>query len=143
MKRNQTTLRSALAGISLLIALLANISIRAQEAAKTEPAAEPPAAETAAAEPQASPPIFGMDTTGTVDIGYRWNVGLRGSQDMYRTLVNLGEGPRLLSANLTMNSPLGAGKYVDRIQLNASAWGGDPYNTLRLFAEKSRAYQFT
>jgi hypothetical protein len=57
--------------------------------------------------------------------------------------VNLGEGPRLLGANLTMMSPLGAGKYVDRIQLNASAWGGDPYNTLRLFAEKSKTYQFT
>ena len=58
-------------------------------------------------------------------------------------LVNLGEGPRLLGANLTMNSPLGAGKYIDRLQLNASAWGGDPYNTLRLFAEKSGVYQFS
>ena len=84
-----------------------------------------------------------MDTTGTLDVGYRWNVGLRGSEDLYRSLVNLGEGPRLLGANLTMSSPLGAGKYVDRLQLNASAWGGDPYNTLRLFAEKSGAYQFS
>jgi hypothetical protein len=84
-----------------------------------------------------------MDTTGTIDLGYRWNAGLRGSNDLYRSLVNLGEGPRLLGANLTMNSPLGTGKYIDRLQLNASAWGGDPYNTLRLFAEKSEAYQFS
>jgi hypothetical protein len=42
-----------------------------------------------------------------------------------------------------MNSPLGTGKYIDRLQLNASAWGGDPYNTLRLFAEKSEVYQFS
>ena len=48
-----------------------------------------------------------------------------------------------LGANLTMNSPLGTGKYIDRLQLNASAWGGDPYNTLRLFAEKSEVYQFS
>lgn len=100
------------------------------------------AQEAPTAEPQ-PPPIFGMETSGTVDIGYRWNTGLRGSQDLYRSLVNLGEGPRLLGTNLTMNSPLGAGKYIDRLQLNASAWGGDPYNTLRLYAEKAGAYQFT
>ncbi len=97
----------------------------------------------AAKEPQPPAPIFGMDTTGTFDLGYRWNTGLRGSQDLYRSLVNVGDGPRLLGANLTMNSPLGTGKYIDRLQLNASAWGGDPYNTLRLFAEKTGAYQFS
>ena len=113
--------------------LLSGSSLRAQEAAASKPVAEP----------EAPPPIFGMETTGSLDLGYRWNAGLRGSHDLYRSLVNLGEGPRLLGANLTMASPLGAGKYVDRIQLNASAWGGDPYNTVRLFAEKSGIYQFS
>ena len=137
--------------VFLLICLLLTPLLCAQETASPKPAQETaapePAKETASPEPAKEPqppaPVFGMDTTGTLDVGYRWNVGLRGSEDLYRSLVNLGEGPRLLGANLTMNSPLGAGKYVDRLQLNASAWGGDPYNTLRLFAEKSGAYQFS
>lgn len=128
--------------VFLLICLLLTPLLCAQETASPEPA-KGPASPEPAKEPQPPAPIFGMDTTGTLDVGYRWNVGLRGSEDLYRSLVNLGEGPRLLGANLTMNSPLGAGKYVDRLQLNASAWGGDPYNTLRLFAEKSGAYQFS
>lgn len=119
--------------IAGLLALLCEVPVLAQEAAAAEPT---PASQT-------PPPIFGMETTGTLDLGFRWNTGLRGSQDLYRSLVNLGEGPRLQGANLTMNSPLGAGKYVDRLQLNASAWGGDPYNTLRLFAEKAGTYQFS
>jgi hypothetical protein len=116
--------------VFLLICLLLTPLLCAQETASPEPA-KGPASPEPAKEPQPPAPIFGMDTTGTLDVGYRWNVGLRGSEDLYRSLVNLGEGPRLLGANLTMNSPLGAGKYVDRLQLNASAWGGDPYNTLR------------
>ncbi|HEX2522657.1 MAG TPA: hypothetical protein VHP35_11075, partial [Terriglobia bacterium] len=135
----------------LLICLLLTPLLCAQEPASPKPAQETaapePAKETAspepAKEPEAPAPVFGMETTGTVDLGYRWNVGLRGSEDLYRSLVNLGDGPRLLGANLTMSSPLGAGKYIDRLQLNASAWGGDPYNTLRLFAEKSGVYQFS
>ena len=137
--------------VFLLICLLLAPLLCAQETASPKPAKETaspePAQETASPEPTKEPPppapVFGMDTTGTLDVGYRWNVGLRGSEDLYRSLVNLGEGPRLLGANLTMNSPLGTGKYIDRLQLNASAWGGDPYSTLRLFAEKSGAYQFS
>jgi hypothetical protein len=89
------------------------------------------------------PKILGKDATGTVDIGYRWTAGFRGSQALYRSLVNLGEGPRLLGANLNFADPVGTGKYLDRLQINASSWGGDPYNTLRLYAEKAGAYQFS
>src|SRR5262247_2342857 len=106
MERKQTALR-AFAIFGLLV-LLGGPSSHTQEGAKPQPASEQPAAETAAtdtaaadtaaAEPQPSPPVFGMETSGTLDIGYRWNAGLRGNQDMYRTLVNLGEGPRLLGA---------------------------------------------
>src|SRR5262245_37504024 len=119
MERKQTAL-GAFAIFGLLV-LLGGTSSHAQEGAKPQPASEQTAAETdaetaatdtaaadtAAADPQPSPPVFGMETSGTLDIGYRWNAGLRGNQDMYRTLVNLGEGPRLLGANLTMSNPLG------------------------------------
>ena len=84
-----------------------------------------------------------MEATGSVDIGYRWKAGFSGNEDMYRSIVNLGQGPRLLGANFNLSNPLGKGKYVDRLQFNANSWGGDPYNTARLFAEKTGIYQFT
>src|SRR4030095_12140623 len=50
---------------------------------KDTPSPQPPQ-ETASPEPtKESPPpapVFGMDTTGTLDVGYRWNVGLRGRE---------------------------------------------------------------
>ena len=68
---------------------------------------------------------------------------MRGNDDMYRSIVNLGRGPRLLGANFSLTNPLETGKYVDRLQFNASSWGGDPYNTAHLTAEKTGVYQFT
>jgi hypothetical protein len=38
---------------------------------------------------------------------------VRGNESVYRSLVNLGEGPKLFDANLSMNSPLGS-KQVSR-----------------------------
>ena len=96
----------------------------------------------APSEPQ-SVRVLGMESTGTVDIGYRWKAGFQGSEDLYRSLVNLGEGPKLFGANLNFSNPLGTGKYVDRLQINATSWGGDPYNTLRVYAEKASLYQFS
>ncbi len=107
--------------------------LEAQEAPQSE----------APSEAQTAHQIAGMETTGSMDVGYRWTAGFRGNEDVYRSLVNLGEGPKLFDANLSMNSPLGSNKYVDRLQFNASSWGGDPYNTLRLYAEKSGVYQFS
>jgi len=97
----------------------------------------------APSEPQAAPQVAGMETTGTLDMGYRWTGGFSGNENLYRSLVNLGEGPKLFGANLSMNSPRGDNKYIDRLQFNASAWGGDPYNTARLYAEKVGIYQFS
>ena len=35
-------------------------------------------------------------SAGSVDLGYRWNSNVAGSLDTYRSIVNLGEGPRVL-----------------------------------------------
>jgi len=118
----------------VILTVLFPYLLEAQEAPQPEASSEPQTA---------APQIAGMETTGTLDVGYRWTAGLRGSEDLYRSLVNLGEGPKLFGANLSMNSPLGSNKYIDRLQFNASAWGGDPYNTLRLYAEKVGTYQFS
>ncbi len=116
-----------------MLALFSPVLIDAQE---NEKAAQP-------VETESPPIIAGLEAKGTVDIGYRWLAGLRGSEDIYRSLVNLGEGPRLLGANLILEGPLGSNKYVDHLQFNASAWGGDPYNTMRIYAEKTGSYQFS
>ena len=94
-------------------------------------------------EPTQPPKVLGMESTGTVDLGYRWTAGFRGNDDIYRSLVNLGEGPKLFGANLYFANPSGTNKYIDTLRLNASSWGGDPYNTLRLYAEKKDVYQFS
>jgi hypothetical protein len=109
----------------------------------TPPEATDTAAQPAAPSEPQPPKILGKEATGTVDIGYRWKAGFQGSEDLYRSLVNLGEGPKLLGANLNFSDPLGTGKYVDRLQINATSWGGDPYNTLRVYAEKASVYQFS
>ncbi len=86
--------------------------------------------------------IRGMEATGVVDVGYRSIAGFNGSQDYYRSVVNLGNGPRLLFANMDFQSPLGTKKYFDKLHFDASAWGGDPYNTIRVYAQKAGVYEF-
>ncbi|HYM12578.1 MAG TPA: hypothetical protein VEU62_17710 [Bryobacterales bacterium] len=80
------------------------------------------------------------ESTGTLDFGYRWVLGQGGSRDLYRSLVNLGEGPKLFGADLSLRRP--SGRLYDRFDLHASSWGGDPYNTARLDASRSGLYDF-
>jgi hypothetical protein len=40
--------------------------------------------------------------TGSLELGYRWGTGVGGSFDSYRSVVNLGAGPTLLGAELTL-----------------------------------------
>ena len=39
-----------------------------------------------------------LSMTGSVDVGYRWISGVGGNFDVYRSVVNLAEGPKLLGA---------------------------------------------
>lgn len=74
----------------------------------------------------------------TVEAGNRWVQDIRGSSDLYRSVVNLGEGPRLFGAQAQYVDP--GGKYADRIDVNAYSWGGDPYNTAHVNADKKGVY---
>jgi hypothetical protein len=65
---------------------------------------------------------------------------MNGSFDTYRSVVNLGEGPRLLNFDFTMSPAL---KWIDELDLHANSWGGDPYNTARFRALKRGAYRIT
>src|ERR1700689_2425888 len=43
--------------------------------------------------------------TGWIDFGYTWRSDVAGSVDTYRSLVNLGSGPKLLGAEFTLTDP--------------------------------------
>ena len=66
----------------------------------------------------------------SVELGYR-ATDITGSGDMYDTLVDLQQGPRLLDQTLSMQSLDHQGILFDRLYLNSFGWGGDPNNALR------------
>lgn len=78
--------------------------------------------------------------TGSIDVGYRWNTGVGGSFTSYRDIVNLGSGPKLLGADLTITDP--NQHFFDVIHVRASDWGGDPYSTVHVDARKAKRYDF-
>ena len=79
--------------------------------------------------------------SGSVDVGYRWRSGVGGSLDTYRTVVNLGSGLRLMGLDLSLESA--ARRWFDRINVRASNWGGDPYNTAHVDASRHDWYNFS
>ena len=107
-----------------------------QPAAK--PADQPAAA--AAAAPAENPAGEGW-LKGSINVGYRWIPNISGNQQVYRSVVNLGEGPKLLDADFTLTDP--KKRVFDRVDVHAASWGGDPYNTLRIDMQKERWYRLT
>lgn len=110
--------------------------VQAQDAGQTKEAA---AAPTPAAETPASPvPSSELAVTGSVDAGYRWQTGVGGSNETYRSIVNLGSGPKLLGSEMTIVDS--KGRVFDRLNVRAYGWGDDPYGTVHADAFKSRLY---
>ena len=87
--------------------------------------------------------IFGPDAEYRLelDFGYRWQINLKGSEDLYRTQVNLGEGPKLFGGTFFFVPADGDDKFFDRLELQMNNWGGEPYNTVRVRASKSGIYE--
>ena len=79
--------------------------------------------------------------TGSIDVGYRWGTGVGGSFDTYRSIVNLGSGPKLLGADFTLTDP--KHRAFDQIRVRANGWGDEPYQTVHLDARKSKLYDFS
>ena len=124
------------------------------QAAQTAPAAQPPAqaaqpaqkpadaAAKAEEKPAESPAPSGEQwLSGTIDFGYRWLTDIRGNFQQYRSVVNLGEGPKLFGLDFTIQDP--KKRLFDKIDARAYGWGGDPYNTAHLDARKQGVYDFT
>lgn len=106
----------------------------AQDAAQQAPAAQAPAAPPS--------PTAATDNwlQGSIQLGYRWIPNINGSFDTYRSVINLGQGPKLLDADFTLLNP--SKRFFDRADIHASSWG-DPYNTLRADVEKDGLYRLT
>ncbi|UCF37582.1 MAG: hypothetical protein JSU96_01560 [Acidobacteriota bacterium] len=88
-------------------------------------------------------PIFGQDDDEyqiELDLGYRWKAGFRGSEDLYRSQLDLGEGPKLFGANLFFAPAEGKDQYFDRLEMRLDNWGGEPYNTAQVRMAKNGLY---
>ena len=114
----------------------------AQTPAQRPPTSPAPAPRSAAAERTPSPvPSAESWLTGSIDVGYRWRTDVGGSFDTYRSIVNLGSGPKLLGADFTLTDP--KHRAFDQIHVRANGWGDEPYQTVHLDAKKSKLYDFS
>ncbi len=109
-------------------------------AGQTPPLA-PSETKPAAAAPEQKPAASESWFSGSVDVGYRWRTDVGGSFNTYRSVVDLGEGPKMLGAEFTILDP--SKHFLDRIDVRAYNWGDDPYATLHVSARKARRYDFT
>jgi len=112
----------------------------APAAAPSVSTAQPTAQAAAAPPPPAAAPAGTEWITGSVDIGYRFVTGIAGSDAAYRSMVDLGQGPRLLGLNATIEDP--TKRFFDRLTISGMGWGGDPYTTAHVDAVKHRVYRF-
>lgn len=114
----------------------------AQDQSKPGPDAAAQPAPAAPAPAAAPAPTAATDNwlQGSIQLGYRWIPNIDGSNAAYRSVVNLGEGPKLLDADFTLLNP--SKRFFDRADIHASSWG-DPYNTLRGDVQKDGLYRLT
>ena len=76
--------------------------------------------------------------SGRFLVGYR-NVDIDGSITKYREDLNLDDGPRLFELNFDYEAPEES-RHLDRLQLDVTSFGGDPFETLRFSARKHGRY---
>jgi hypothetical protein len=75
------------------------------------------------------------------EVGYRFAT-IGGDGGMYDSTVNYGDGIRLLSSSLTVQSRDGHGRLFDRLVITTQGLGGDPYESAILRIEKNRLYRY-
>ncbi|HSR54563.1 MAG TPA: hypothetical protein VLV83_27365 [Acidobacteriota bacterium] len=76
-----------------------------------------------------------------LDFGGRALFNESGNEDLYRSQVNLGQGPKLFGADVLIDSPHDAGRFFDHIEFRADSWGGEPYNSIRASISRAGAYK--
>jgi len=119
-----------------LIVLFVTLPLIAQEAQKPADQTAASTSSPAAADATAHDNVV----EGYIDAGYRWVDFRGGSFDTYRSVVNLGEGPKVFDVDGLIRSA--DRKYFDRISIKGTGWGGEPYTTARVDAFKERTYDW-
>ncbi len=107
------------------------------EAPKPEAPKEAPKAEAAKPDPEIQP-VKESPLSITIDTGYRFLSDVGGNFGTYRSVVNLGEGPKVLGVDAAVKdwkNPL-----FDRFEVSARSWGGEPYSTLRTSIGRRNVY---
>ena len=85
--------------------------------------------------------VADYNIVNSMETGYRFRT-FGGSFDQYRSTVNYGDGVRLFSSFLTVNSKDGHGKYFDEISLTTQGLGNDPYESATLRIQKNGLYRY-
>ncbi len=78
----------------------------------------------------------------TVETGYRWRVNFNGSEDLYRSQLDYGEGPKLFSADYFDIKTEPGDHFFDRLDFRLSNWGGEPHSSAQFHMAKNGAYDF-
>ena len=78
---------------------------------------------------------------GLLRFGFR-GVDVGGAEGKYRQHVNLDSGPRLFELRFDYEPVGGFGEAVDKLSLDITQFGGDPFETLRFNLRKYGAYDF-
>jgi hypothetical protein len=116
----------------------------AQEQAAPPPVATPapaPAAQSATSDATSPVPSTEPVLTGWIDLGYRWRTDVGGSFDAYRSIIDLGSGPKLIGTDFKLTDP--KHRWFDQIQVRADSWGDEPSSSLHVEAKKSSLYDFS
>jgi hypothetical protein len=79
--------------------------------------------------------------TQSFELGYRFK-DVFDDEGMYRSVVDMGNGLRLLSSSLSIYSKDGHGHYFDEITLNTIGLGNDNYQAAILRIQKNRWYRY-
>jgi hypothetical protein len=75
------------------------------------------------------------------ELGYRF-ASVGGDGGMYDSTVNYGDGIRLFSSSLTVQSRDGHGRFFDHLVITTQGLGNDPYQSAILRIEKNRLYRY-
>ena len=86
-------------------------------------------------------PDGGGELSLNLDVRNRFVQDVSGNGQVYRSIVNLGEGPRLFGGDMRYTNPSGA--LFDEFSVDANSWGGDPYNTARIRVGLRDVYDLT
>lgn len=87
---------------------------------------------------EAAKPDAEKTWSGWIEVGARWRSDVAGSMDTYRSIVNLTEGFRLPSMDVSYH---GENKALKTMRLSAGNWG-DPFNTARLELSDEKYYRY-